>query len=189
MGGANEKVSVEQLVENYRPRLKSFIRQWIHNKEDVEDILQDVFYQLLKTLGDNAVQITHLSAWMFRVTRNMIFNMMKKRREENFSVFGYDDEDDDVWEEFAETLFNDDNPAPDMVYLRSLVWSELKDALSELPQEQKDVFELTELEGMPVKVLSEVTGVPVATLLSRKHYAVKFLRFRLKLLYRELMEV
>lgn len=189
MSGTDKKIQVEQVVEAYRPRLMSFVRKWVTNKEDVEDILQDVFFQLVKTLGDNTVHITHLSAWMFRVARNLVLNMAKKQREEQLPVFGFDEDDeDDIWEDFAETLFCDDNPAPDMAYLRSLVWDELKSALSELPPEQREVFEMTELEGVPVKVLSEITGVPVATLLSRKHYAVKHLRFRLDILYRELME-
>lgn len=188
MSEPQEQKPVEQLVKEYRPRLKSFIRRWVPNKEDAEDVLQDVFYQLVKTLDNNAVQIGQLSAWLFRVARNTIINMGRKKREEELPALGFGDEEDTVWEEFSVTLFDDDNPTPEAAYLRSLVWQELEAALAELPPEQREVFELTELEGMSVKEIAKATGTPVNTLLSRKHYAVKHLRHRLKELYKDILE-
>ena len=85
-------------------------------------------------------------------------------------------------------MFNNDNSTPETEYLRSLVWLELEAALSELPSEQREVFELTEMEGLSTKEVSEATGVPVNTLLSRKHYAIKHLRNRLEGLYRDIIE-
>lgn len=96
MSEPQEQKSAEQLVREYRPRLKSFIRRWLPNKEDAEDVLQDVFYQLLKTLNNNATQIAHLSAWLFCVTRNTIINMEHKKREEELPTLGFDDEKDTV---------------------------------------------------------------------------------------------
>ena len=182
----NKNSSVEKLVTEYQPRLKSFIRKRVSNKEDAEDILQDVFYQLIKALEDTFNPIEQVTAWLYRVTRNVIINKSKKKQEEELPSYQYD-EDGDILKEFSEVLFNDDNPTPETEYLRSLVWQELEAALSELPAEQREVFELTELDGLSVKEIAASTRVPVNTLLSRKHYAVKHLRKRLEVLYGEML--
>ena len=184
---ANSKNSqVENLVKEHRPRLKSFIRKRVPNKEDAEDILQDVFYQLIKTVKDTVNPIEQVTAWLYRVTRNIIINKSKKKQEEELPSYQYD-EDENILKEFSEVLFNNDNSTPETEYLHSLVWQELETALSELPAEQREIFELTELEGLPVKEISKTTGVPVNTLLSRKHYAIKHLRKRLEVLYNEML--
>jgi len=181
----NKTGLVEKFVKEYQPRLKSFIRKRVPNKEDAEDILQDVFYQLTKTVEDTLNPIEQVSAWLYRVTRNMIINKSKKKKEEELPNHQYD-EDGFVLKEFSEILFNDDNSTPETEYLRLLAWQELEAALSELPIEQREIFELTELEGLPVKEIAKTTGVPVNTLLSRKHYAIKHLRKRLEVLYNEM---
>ncbi len=180
------KVNVESLIQEHQPRLKSFIQKRVSNKEDAEDILQDVFYQLIKAVEDNLSPIEQVTAWLYRVARNNILNKGKKKREEELPVSPYDDEGN-VLEEFSEILFNDDNPTPETEYMHSLVWKELATALSELPLEQREAFELTELDGLPVKEVAKILDTPVNTLLSRKHYAVKHLRKRLYGLYKELM--
>lgn len=181
------KANVEQLVKEHQPRLKSFIRKRVANSEDAEDILQDVFYQLIKTVENNISPIEQVTAWLYRVARNAIINKGRKKREEALPASRYDDEGN-VLEAFSEILFNDDDPTPETEYMRSLVWKELEAALSELPQEQREAFELTELEGLPVKEVAKTMDVPLNTLLSRKHYAVKYLRTRLYGLYKDLME-
>lgn len=188
--GINEhtgKPDVGQLVKEHQPRLKSFIGKRVSNKEDAEDILQDVFYQLIKTVENNISPVEQVTAWLYRVARNTIINKGRKKHEEALPASRYDDEGS-VLEEFSEILFNDDNPTPETEYIRSLVWKELEAALSELPPEQREAFELTELEGLPVKEVAATMNVPVNTLLSRKHYAVKHLRKRLYGLYKDLME-
>lgn len=180
------KENVSALVKKYRSPLKSFIRKRVSNKEDAEDILQDVFYQFIKTVENTADPIEQAAAWLYRVARNTIINKGKKKQEEEFPVTGYDEEGN-VLKDFSEILFNDDNPTPETEYLRSLVWQELEAALSELPSEQREAFELTELDGLPVKEVAETVGISVNTLLSRKHYAVKHLRKRMKDLYNELI--
>jgi len=181
------KSDVEKLVKEHQPRLKSFIRKRVSNNEDAEDILQDVFYQFVKAIDNNISPIEHVTAWLYRVARNIIINKGKKKQEEDLPLLGYDDEKN-VLTEFSKVLFNDDNPTPETEYLRSLVWQELEKALSELPPEQREAFELTELDGLPVKEVARNLDIPVNTLLSRKHYAVKYLRQQLQGLYKDILE-
>jgi len=186
MSETTQKEDIDRLVKEYQPQLKSFIRKRVSSEEDAEDILQDVFYQLVKSV-DNAINpIEHAAAWLYRVAKNTIINKGRKKQEEEFPVSGYD-EDGNILKDFSEILFNNDNPTPETEYLRSLVWEELEKALSELPPEQREVFELTEIEGLPVKEVAEIMGVPVNTLLSRKHYAVKHLRKKMEGLYKDLI--
>jgi RNA polymerase sigma factor (sigma-70 family) len=178
------KENVADLVKKYYLPLKSFIRKRVSSREDTEDILQDVFYQLIKTVDANPIE--QVAGWLYRVARNTIINKEKKKREEKLSVYQYD-EGGDILNEFSKILFNDDNPTPETEYLRSLVWQELETALAELPSEQREAFELTELDGLPVKEVAKTVGISVNTLLSRKHYAVKHLCKRLETLYHEML--
>jgi RNA polymerase sigma factor (sigma-70 family) len=186
MNKQTDKTSVEKLVKEHQPQLKSFICKRVSNKEDAEDILQDVFYQLIKTVENTANPIEQVTAWLYRVTRNTIINKGKKKQEEEMPVSGYDDEGS-ILKDFSEILFSDGNPTPETEYLRSLVWRELETALSELPVEQREIFVFTEMDGLSVKEIAEKSGIPVNTLLSRKHYAVKHLRIRLKELYQDIL--
>lgn len=182
--------SVEDMVEECRPKLSSFVKGRVGNREDAEDVVQDVLYRLFRALADNAVQIENISAWMFTVARNTIFNLGRKKRETSMPAPHSADDgtgdtagDDDI----GETLFGGRCILPDDEYLRSLVWDELEAALDELPCEQRRVFEMTELEGFAIKDIAEATGIAAATLLSRKHYAVKHLRVRLAGLYNDII--
>lgn len=183
-----QETDVEEIVQDNRPRLLAFIRNWVGNADDADDIMQDVFYLLVKTLNDNVCQIEQVTAWLYRVARNVIINRGKRKSSHCEVSMPAGRDGSELLEEFAATLYNDDNPTPETMYLRSLVWQELEDALDELPAEQRDMFELTEFEGLSVKEISAMTGTPVNTLLSRKHYAVKHLRQRLGELYRDLTE-
>jgi RNA polymerase sigma factor (sigma-70 family) len=177
-----------KLIAEYQPQLKSFIRKRVTNKEDVEDILQDVFYQLVKTVNFAIDPIEQVSAWLYRVTRNTIINHGIKKREEEIPVYQDYESDKELLSDFSEVLFNDEiSPSPETEYLRSLVWTELENALSELPAEQREIYELTEIEGIPVKEISQATDVSVNTLLSRKHYAVLHLRKRMRQLYEDIV--
>lgn len=169
--------NIGDIVAEYTPRLLGYIRSQVNSREDAEDILQEVFYQLARVSNDNATEIERVSSWLYRVARNSILNFWRKKRQVSF------DTEDMVCEEIAQTIFCNPQDAPDSVLLRNLVWEELDAALSELPPEQREVFCLTVFDGMPVKDISTATGTPVATLLSRKHYAVRHLRKRFHNLY------
>ncbi|MDR2963408.1 MAG: sigma-70 family RNA polymerase sigma factor [Bacteroidales bacterium] len=184
----NNSKEAHAVISKYQPQLTSFIRRRVRSNEDAEDILQDVWYQFLKTLETSLNPIEHVSAWLYKVARNVIINKGTKKREEEMPVYAGEDTEGDTWGDFAEILFAaETSPSPETEYLRSLFWEELETALAELPAEQRHIFELTELEGRAVKDVAETTGVSVNTLLSRKHYAVKHLRKRLERLYEEIL--
>src|SRR5204863_1446558 len=163
----------------------AFIRKRVSSREDADDILQDVFYQLAKV--DTVMNpIEQVAAWLYRVARNMIINKQIKKHEEELPSFRNDD--DEVLNDFSEILFGKQTSAsPETEYLRSLVWVELENALSELPPEQREVFEKNELDGLSFKEISQETGVAVNTLLSRKRYAVLHLSKRLAELYEDII--
>jgi RNA polymerase sigma factor (sigma-70 family) len=168
-------------------KLANFIRKRVSSAEDAEDILSEVFYQLSR-MDSLAKPVEQVSAWLYRVARNQIINWYAKKKNEPLPISsGDEDDDDDIFADFADVLFSDDS-TPETEYLRSLILAEIETALAELPPEQREIFEQTEFLGLAVKEISKVTGTPVNTLLSRKHYAVLRLRERLKHLYDDIVE-
>jgi RNA polymerase sigma factor (sigma-70 family) len=178
---AEKGQSFTGIINNFSKRLMGFIRKRVGNEADAEDILQDVFYQL----AINTQPIEQLQAWLFRVTRNKITDRQRKKKDLLLEdTFGSGDAEGSF--DWTELLFDStDNPETD--YLRQVFWEELQAALAELPAEQRDVFVMTELEGVPFKAIAEATGVSVNTLISRKRYAVLHLRERLQQLKDELL--
>ncbi|MDR1105369.1 MAG: sigma-70 family RNA polymerase sigma factor [Treponema sp.] len=178
-----QKRRAAQVFIAYKDRLLNFVRK--HSPDEAEDIVQDVFYQLSR-MDSLSAPIEQTGAWLFRVAKNHIINLSKKKKDAPFPV-QYDAEDDETYlVDFADILF-DAEVTPESEYLRKLVWEEIKSALAELPEEQRGVFEQTELWGVPAKEIAEKTQVPVNTVLSRKHYAVLHLRKRLKELYADVV--
>ncbi|WP_062182864.1 RNA polymerase sigma factor [Dysgonomonas macrotermitis] len=183
MSGSPESHNVTEIFNTYQAQLRGFISKRVVSKDDCEDILQNVFYQLSKV--DPLVNpINQISGWLYAVTRNQIADWSRKQKKEEMPVVTR--EDDEFLTEVTEILLLDDE-SPETTYLRSIVWTELDAALEELPPLQREVFELTELQGFSFKEISESTGIPVNTLLSRKRYAVLYLRERLKNLYDDLL--
>lgn len=180
-----EKQNIADVVKNQGKRLQGFIRKRVRNTEDADDILQEVYSKLIE--ADRMMKpIDQLTAWLFTVARNRITDLYRKKKSEPMSLFLSDDENDNQLGELKVLMF-DDGSTPETEYLRAMVWTELEKALQELPEEQRLAFELTEMKGLSFKTISEQTGLPVNTLISRKRYAVVYLRERLLLIYNELI--
>ncbi len=180
-----EKQHISEIIKNYGIRLQGFIRKRVRNTEDAEDILQEVYYQLAD--ADRLLKpIDQMAAWLFTVARNRITDLYRKKKTESMPEIFADTDDEGIFMELRDLMF-DNGSTPEDDYLRSLVWTELEKALAELPEEQRLVFEMTEMKGLSFKEISEQTGVTVNTLISRKRYAVLVLRERLQLIYNELI--
>lgn len=180
-----EKLNIAEIIKNQGSRLKGFIRKRVRSTEDADDILQEVYYQLLD--ADRLMKpIDQISAWLFTVARNRITDLYRKKKPEPMPEYLSETEGESLFAELNDLMF-DNGSTPETDYLRSLVWIEVDKALTELPEEQRLVFELTEMKGFSFKAISEQTGVPVNTLISRKRYAVLYLRERLQLIYDELI--
>ena len=176
-----QKRNITQVINDYSKRLLGFIRKRVTNEADAEDILQDVFYQLI----GNTQPIEQLTGWLFTVARNKITDKQRKHKPELLEDV-YGDSDNEEMLNWSELFFDADNN-PETDYLRSMFWDELNNALDELPEDQRTVFVLHELEGVPFSQISEQTGASVNTLLSRKRYAVLHLREKLQTLRDELL--
>ena len=178
---------IEQAVKNERKKLLKFIKTRVGNEEDASDILQDVFYQLASNHG-MVETIENMASWLYRVTRNKIIDWYRKRKTESIDTMtAFDHEDEDGYFSNLAALSSSQSDNPDAVFERQLVWDTMYEALSELPEEQREVFILHELENKSFNEIAEQTGVSVNTLLSRKRYAVLYLREKLKDLYDELI--
>ena len=168
-------------IKAYGKNLLGFIRKRVKNDADAEDILQDVFYQL----AGNTSPIEQMSAWLFRVTRNKITDRQRKQKPALMDDVFATDEDDD-FSNWAGVLLDKSNH-PEKKQLVSLFWSVLQAALDELPEEQRSVFVLNELEGVSFKEIAAKKGVAINTLISRKRYAVLHLRERLEWLREDIL--
>jgi len=178
---------ITDVVEREQSRLRNFIRQRVPDPRDVEDILQEVFYELVEA-NRLLMPIDHVTAWLFRVARNRIVDLFRKKRPEHLGdkkVVALGDDHDNAGLALAELLPSAD-AGPEALYARSVLFEELQIALDELPAEQREVFVAHEFEGRSFKEMAAATGVSVNTLLSRKRYAVIHLREHLQRAFDEL---
>jgi RNA polymerase sigma factor (sigma-70 family) len=173
---------ISDVVKREQSRLRNFIRRRVPDPLDAEDVLQDVFYRLLEA-NRLLMPIEHVTGWLFRVARNRITDLFRKKEPENFSEIEAVDEEDE-WLPF-EDLLPSPEAGPEALYARSVLLDELERAVAELPKDQRDVFIAHEFDGRSFKELSAESGVSVNTLLSRKRYAVLHLRERLRRVYDE----
>ena len=173
---------ISEVVRREQSRLRNFIRRRVPDPRDVEDILQDVFYELVEA-NRLLMPIEHVTGWLFRVARNRITDLFRKKKPESFSDTAVADEDDELLQ--LEDLLPSPDAGPEALYARNLLLDELELAVDELPEEQREVFVAHELEGRSFKEMAAETGVSVNTLLSRKRYAVLHLRERLQGIYDE----
>jgi RNA polymerase sigma factor (sigma-70 family) len=171
---------ISEVVKREGSRLRNFIRRRVADPRDAEDILQDVFYKLVEA-NRLLMPIDHVTGWLFRVARNRITDLFRKKQPENFSDTALLDDEGDTLQ--IEDLLPSPDAGPEALYLRNLLLDELELALDELPEDQREVFVAHELEGRSFKELAAETGVSVNTLLSRKRYAVLHLRSRLQSIY------
>lgn len=174
---------IADVVEREQSRLRNFIRRRVPDRLDAEDILQDVFYELVEA-NRLLMPIEHVTGWLFRVARNLITDLFRKKRPESFSEVDGTDEDDELLH--FEDLLPSPDAGPEAMYARNALLEELETAIAELPAEQREVFVGHELEGRSFKEMADATGVALNTLLSRKRYAVLHLRERLQSAYDEL---
>ncbi len=179
---AEQDHRISEVVVRERARLRHFIRTRVADPQDVEDILQDVFYRLVEA-NRLLMPIEHVTGWLFRVARNRITDLFRKKKPENFTDAMVEDEDGELLE--IEDLLPSPDAGPEALYVRNALLDELEAALDELPDEQREVFVAHEWEGRSFKEMAEETGVGVNTLLSRKRYAVLYLRERLQSIYGE----
>src|SRR3989441_13083199 len=173
---------ISEIIAEERSRLRNFIRRRVPDPRDAEDILQGVFYELVEA-NRLLMPIQHVTGWLFRVARNRITDLFRKKKPESFSDAAVADEGDEVlqWED----LLPSPDAGPEALYARNVLLDALELAVDELAEEQRAVFVAHELEGRSFKEMAAETGVSVNTLLSRKRYAVLHLRERLQRLYDE----
>jgi len=184
---AEQDQRVSEAIEREQSRLRSFIRKRVRDQGDAEDVLQDVFYELVEAYR-LMKPIEQVSAWLYKVARNRITDLFRNKKREipaNEPAVGTEDGQYLQWED----LLPSPDAGPESAYARGVLLEELDAALDELPEEQREVFIGHELVGHSFKELAAQTGVSVNTLLSRKHYAVLHLRRRLQSIYDDFKEI
>ena len=174
---------ISEAVIQEQSRLRNFIRRHVPDPLDAEDVLQDVFYELVEA-NRMLMPISHVTGWLFRVARNRITDLFRKRKPESLSGAAVAGTDGELlrWED----LLPSPDAGPEAIYARSVLLDELELAIDELPEDQREVFVAHELEGRSFKQIAAESGVSVNTLLSRKRYAVLRLRERLRSVYDEI---
>ena len=180
---ADQDQRIAEVVARERSRLRSFIRRRVADPDEAEDILQDVFYRLLE-VNRLLMPVEHVTSWLFRVARNRIIDVFRKKRPESFSDLQSEGNEEDV-SSFEEMLASRD-AGPETLYASGEIGDALEAALAELPAEQREVFIAHEFEGRSFADIAGRTGESVNTLLARKRYAVLHLRKRLQKFYDDL---
>lgn len=175
-------LQIEQLFRTDRNKYLGFIRQRVRNQEDAEDILQDVFTNVLAASKDVNKPIDNLASWVFTSVRNRIIDSYRKKKADSFADLGTQDQHEDG-SDLIERYLGDLSYNPENSLVRETIWEAILQGLEELPAEQKYVFVKNEFEGISFREMSEETGVNINTLLARKRYAVLFLRKKLQALY------
>jgi RNA polymerase sigma factor (sigma-70 family) len=174
--------SITKTIQEFGKSLFGFVRGKVKTTEDAEDIIQDVWFQLSNL--SNLADLENVSAWLYEVARNKITD--KSRKKANLALEDYSYETDEGEFNFKEILLLDDSNNPDLAFFKELFWKEFQKALDELPENQKEVFILNEMEDLTLQQIADQKGENLKTIISRKGYAVKHLRNKLNYLYQEL---
>lgn len=178
---------IADAVQKEESRLRGFIRRRVPDPRDVDDILQEVFTELVEA-NRLLMPIDHVAGWLFRVARNRIIDLFRRRRPESLDGVGLAGDDEGGDRLGIEELLPSLDDGPDAIYERTALLDELESAVADLPEDQRAVFVAHEIEGRSFKDMAREQGVSVNTLLSRKRYAVLRLRERLRGAWNELKE-
>ncbi len=175
-------VSITKTIQQFGKNLFGFVRGRVKSLEDAEDVVQDVWYQLSKL--NNIAELENVSAWLYEVARNRITDKGRKKTNLALEDFSYESEEGEF--NFKEILLMDDSNNAELGFFKELFWKEFQTALDELPENQREVFLLNEMEDLTLQQIADQKGENLKTIISRKGYAVKHLRSKLNYLYKEL---
>jgi RNA polymerase sigma factor (sigma-70 family) len=182
---AERDLQLSEIIAEQRSRLRNFIRRRVPDPLDAEDIVQEVFYELVEA-NRLLMPIEHVTGWLYRVARNRTTDLFRKKKPERFSDAAIENDDGEVLQ--VEDLLPSPDAGPEAIYFREVLLDELELAIDALPDEQREVFIAHEIDGRSFKELSAETGISLSTLLSRKRYAVLHLRERLQNIYDEFVK-
>jgi RNA polymerase sigma factor (sigma-70 family) len=182
--GLEQDRQISEVVQREQSRLRNFIRRRVPDPRDAEDVLQDVFYELVEA-NRLLMPIDHIAGWLFRVAQNRITDLFRKKKPHSLHDLAQGDDEELL---SLEDLLPSPDAGPDAAYASSVLLDELEDALNELPEEQRRVFVANEIEGRTFREMAAATGVSINTLLARKRYAVQHLRERLQFVYDEFLK-
>lgn len=174
--------SITEIVQQFGKKLFGFVRGKVKTTEEAEDILQDVWYQFSRL--SNLDELENVSAWLYRVAQNRVTDNYRKKKTDNLEDYTYENDENEI--SFKEILLLDENASPELALFKEEFWNELMQALDELPENQREVFLLNEIEDFTLQEIADQKGENLKTIISRKGYAVKHLRKRLQHLYNEL---
>lgn len=174
------KPNIIQTVNSYSKQLLGFIKGKVKSEEDAEDILQEVWYQLSNLTELETIE--SMSGWLYRVARNKITDLFRKKKSDSIEDFTFQSEDGEI--NFKDLLLAE-TKTPEDEFFKKIFWEELMDALDDLPEKQREAFVLNEVEGMSLQAIADLKNENIKTIISRKGYATKFLRERLNNLYQD----
>lgn len=174
--------SIAETVQQFGKKLLGFIRGKVKTTEEAEDILQDVWYQFSRL--SNLDELENVSAWLYRVAQNRVTDNYRKKKTENLEDFTYENDENEI--SFKEILLLDENASPELTMFKEEFWNQLMDALEDLPESQREVFLLNEIEDFTLQEIADQKGENLKTIISRKGYAIKHLRKKLHNLYKEI---
>ena len=174
--------SIAETVQQFGKKLFGFIRGKVKTTEEAEDILQDVWYQFSRL--SNLDELENVSAWLYRVAQNRVTDNYRKKKTENLEDFTYENDENEI--SFKEILLLDENASPELAIFKEEFWNQLMNALEDLPESQREVFLLNEIEDFTLQEIADQKGENLKTIISRKGYAVKHLRKKLHNLYKEI---
>jgi RNA polymerase sigma factor (sigma-70 family) len=179
-----KNTSITSTIQQFGKKLFGFVRGKVKSNEDAEDILQEVWYQL--TNIGNLAELENVGAWLYQVARNKVTDKFRKKTTSSIEDYTFEDEDGTF--NYKDILLLDDNNNPELSYFKELFWKEMMLALDELPEPQKEVFILNEIEDFTLQEIADQKAENIKTIISRKSYAVKHLRKKLNYLYQEITQ-